>query len=150
MNLNQFLKYTTAEAPFVWCFSGSTYPITFFSLLWSKKNSFFGLPCVSLPYSKENPHELYNHLETLFLGQAHFYWLGDLSHLDAKLKKKIITYSTTYTGPHRFGFFIATDQTIATSESVQHVSLDTTFTLTTVSLLAAFFNYPALSPEFAA
>jgi hypothetical protein len=103
---------------------------------------------VPLPYSKEHPHELYNCLETLFLGQAHFYWLGDISHLDAKLKKKIITYSATYTGPHRFGFFITTDQVINTSESVQNVKLDAPITSTSISLLTSFFNYPTLSSEF--
>lgn len=96
------LKQTPYNHPVV-SFTGSSYPLLFFSLF---------LDEVKKTESVVFVHELLDSLEQLkaqlsmsFLGNQSLFWLGDIRRLDARRKNDLISYLSTYTGPHAVWFF---------------------------------------------
>jgi hypothetical protein len=115
VSLDTHLKYRAI------IFFGKTYPAVFFSLMLKniqskRKSSFLDLELYDEAICKAQ-------LETSFLGQTQWYWLGDLSALSPKKRTFWLSYCKRYQGPHTLAYFAgeaagcSTDATRVTVDS---------------------------------
>ena len=139
MKLRTFLahrqKQEALRTPVIY-FSGERYPTLFCSLLVGQLKQ--------LNYSLKVVHPdevdwqtLQASLNTTFLGAVQVFWLGDLSALDARSKKKLLTYLATYQGPHTVLCYISDKD--APSKNTAVVSLTESLQKVDVEALFQFF-----------
>jgi len=64
---------------------------------------------IGIDLQDAEPSHVVAQLEMSFLGQAHLYWLGDLSDLSVKAYEHWLTYLISYKGPHKLVFFTKKD-----------------------------------------
>ena len=113
MTFEQFLA--EAKKPSFWqqrpvlCFHGPTYPILFFSTLFSFLERTSVLPYVleRVPYATQEPDSLIARLSQSFLGQQRFYFLGNCTSKADKKALSFFSFLSTYNGPHTVAFFLA-------------------------------------------
>ena len=125
MNCVQFLK--TIQEPnwasriHVVCLQSKKYPLlvsSFFLNKLNKKSS--TLQTVSLDVALLEDDQLKAQLSVSFLGQRMFYCLGDLTMLDAKKHKSLVTFLQSYCGPHTVYFY----SDLFESKNEQHIIVE--------------------------
>ena len=58
-----------------------------------------------MPFDKTEKSTLLESLETTFLGESHYYWLGNLGDLKTKEQQFWNSYLQQYDGPHVILYF---------------------------------------------
>lgn len=91
------------ESPII-CFQGSDYPLLFFKSWFALVNGERKIE--SLAHYDGSVDQLTGILQVTFLGLRNYYWLGNLSTMDARSRKKALTFLATYNGPHTVVFFL--------------------------------------------
>lgn len=87
------------------CFTGASYPLLFFSLL-------FKLKIFSTQHMRKIDAEqldnagLKSSLQIPFLGSTILYWFGDIKQISPAKAKSFLQYMQTYQGPHAVWFFV--------------------------------------------
>lgn len=104
MNLQDFLQELHApdalDTSNVIVFTGSTYPVLFFSLLKNYIEKNFPSRLRTIDGTSINIEHLKGELSVAFLGSNLFYWVGNLEDFETKVKKKFIQIAASYEGPH--------------------------------------------------
>lgn len=78
-------------------------------------------------------------LETSFLGNKVFYWLGDISPLEARQRQHLIDYCSKYQGPHHIGFFLDVTTSYNDHDTALIIILEDTLTHDSYTTLYQFF-----------
>lgn len=136
MKLRTFLAHRQKQEAFrapVHYFFGERYPALFSSLLIEKLKELYPSFKVIHP-EKVDWQELQALLNTTFLGAIQTFWLGDLSILDARTKKKLLIYLETYQGPHTVLCYVSTKDApskstivINIAEALQKIDIEALF-----------------------
>ena len=132
MKSANFLKSITKQdfwnSSRVFCFKGKNFCPLFFNKLLNllEKDNY-------LPYSKEfisseNLKDKYKViLEQSFLGDYHFYWLGDISvHLK---NSKFLNFISSYRGPNLIAFFILDGSKVKLHEKSRFIEISSNLNL---------------------
>jgi hypothetical protein len=81
------------------------YPLLFFSVLLQQIKKRHDLPVEMIDLSVQDVALVKGRLETSFLGQTIFCWLRNISDVPVKVRKELLSYLATYTGPNKVAFF---------------------------------------------
>jgi hypothetical protein len=102
MKLKTFLAHRQKEKSFsskIIYFIVDEYPVLFCAQLIKRlKETGYPLKVISLDQIDFSSFQA--SLSTTFLGSVETFWLGDIYSLEAQKRKKILTYLSTYNGPH--------------------------------------------------
>lgn len=90
----------------VFCFTGSDYPVLFFSLLKQQWAPRLQGNIRSIDGESIDFEQFKSELSVAFLATSLVYWCGNISAFDAKLQKKFLAFAQQYQGPHKLVFFI--------------------------------------------
>lgn len=125
----------------VYC-TGSEYPVLFFSTFIErcKKSALGHIQVMDLADSSID--SAIAQFSTSFLGNRTYYWLKNISELDAKKRSYWLGYLQSYQGPNCLIFFSDKHMAHVKSDSVKHIEIPDQFDITTS---APIFN--ALVPN---
>jgi hypothetical protein len=108
MNCAKFLKMMSepnwASGIRLICIKSKNYPLLVSTFFLSKLKT-SALQSVSLDCAQVEEDQLKAQLSVSFLGQGMLYCLGDLTAVDAKKHKSLITFLKSYCGPHTIFFY---------------------------------------------
>lgn len=104
--------------------SKSDYPLLLLSLVMQQLKKHNTLTVETIDLIQNDLGIVQSRLASSFLGSKVFYWLGNISALDAKKKKQWLAYVANYTGPNIIGYYVTTDLVPAKNNHMQHVSFD--------------------------
>ena len=134
------------QLPPVLYFTGRDYPVlTCFHILSFLRKHNYQIKTTLLDSMEWSQVEM--SLHTTFLGQSHFVWLGDLTTLDARNSKKVLTALSEYSGPHKVICFIGSTQASFLSES-NIVESDQEFSKEDIEKIFQFFFDTSAEPLF--
>jgi len=111
MNLGQFFSLLASQQdwysryPIIHFKGNQTYPLLFFSLLFTHLKNTSSLMMQSIDVSQEDTATILAKLETTFLGMSSLYWLKNITDLDEKKRIYWLNYIGAYTGPNHVVFF---------------------------------------------
>jgi len=147
MNLSNFL--TQARESSFWskkkalCFTGSQYPLTFFSQLFDflKKEKLLCAPYQRIFIDSMDKKEVYSNLSQSILGNYSFFWLGDIgSEKKNNQSQKLIDFLLNYQGPHVVSFFISHDSKIVEKKKIKGIEIPDTISYQDLMSLMLFFQ----------
>lgn len=127
MELLSFIKTcihdpASLAAQSILCFRGpKEYPLLFFTqfLAWTKRIKSIVLV---LDLERDDADDrLRAQLQTSFLGECGFYWLGNLSNLSEKRFKLWVPFIQQYSGPHCLAFYVHEDAKLTLAADVPSV-----------------------------
>lgn len=87
-------------------FTAAEYQVLFFATLLDRLKQKTTPAPKSLSYVEASAASLQAQLSTTFLGQHDVIWCGNISVLDSALKKSMLSFLSTYEGPHALYAFI--------------------------------------------
>ncbi len=126
MELLDFLRHiqdskahVSSVVPSVWSFTGTTYPLLFFSRFFTRLQVVRHEQVIVLDVTQYELGSIYAHCQTSFLGVNVLYWLKNLSILDEAQRTQLIAYVKDYTGPHALSFFLDAPISSASLLSIQ-------------------------------
>lgn len=126
------------------CFVSSSYPIAWFTMLFSQLNKKNTLP---YPYQRILIHAaekktLYATFNQSILGQFSFFWLGDVSEeKESKSFQELTDFLFAYQGPHALAYFINSSSKLLTKRSTENIiPLPHEITLAEFTEYARFFG----------
>jgi len=107
MDLFQLIIDPTAifSRPVVCFRAHQQYPLLFFSALVQLIKKQHNMPVEMIDLSIQDLSSIKGKLETSFLGQTVFCWLRNVSDASVKVRKELLSYLSTYTGPNNVAFF---------------------------------------------
>lgn len=106
MNIPFIVAQVTDHTNPVICFrSQNTYPVLFFSRLFTYLKNNKTLRIESCDLEEQNIADIKGRLSTSFLGTSTLYWMRAVSVLDQKIKQEFLQYVRNYLGPNRVVFF---------------------------------------------
>lgn len=150
MNLGQFFSLLSSHPD--WCnqypithFKGNqTYPLLFFSLLFTHFKNTSSLMIQTIDVGQEDTVTILAKLETTFLGMSTLYWLKNITDLDEKKRTYWLNYVQSYAGPNHILFF--TNNATALSSKVHHEILigDVIDQKTFIELISFFYPNAAM------
>ncbi len=120
------------------CFRADRYSALFFSYVFEYAKRKQLLKCF-LDTERVSAQEAKITLETLFLGQKVWYWLNDITSLDAQAKSSWITYLASYTGPHTLSFFLSSQTTLPAHPSLLIIDVPSTITASVFQEMLSLF-----------
>lgn len=91
------------------CFTGNSYPYMFMRkmLLKIEADQYLPVPKSRMQFSIQEPKALLPLIQQTVLGQAFFFWLGDLDEIfTAKHREALLSGLAGYTGENRIAFFM--------------------------------------------
>lgn len=139
-----FIKQATSKEFFiqrpVLCFTGTSYPFLFFSLLNRRLSDSTRGNFKSIDMSVVELESIKAQISIHFLGSTLVYWFGNIDELDTKKKKEFLSYIQTYTGPHSLCFFSED------SDRSDPITLPHTLDLKQCSTLYSYF-FPSAHAE---
>jgi len=116
--------------------SKKEYPLLFFSLLIKKLKKSMSCSVYSMPFDKTEKSILLENLETTFLGESHYYWLGNLADLKIKEQQFWTAYLQQYNGPHVVLYFNKQEVVVGYT-----VEIPPFFSLIMIQMLARIFDF---------
>ncbi len=134
------------QLPPVLYFTGRDYPVlaTFHILSFFRKCEY---QIKTLLLDSTDWSQVEMSLHTTFLGQSHCMWLGDVTSLDARSSKKVLTALAEYKGPHRVICFIGSTSTTTLSE-LNTVECDQEFSKEDIEKIFQCFFSTSAEPFF--
>ena len=104
-------------------FRSSEYPVSFFRLFFKYLKREQGISATQLFIERVADWQMHQaSLEVSFLGSSSYYWLRKIT-LDAKNRKKVYEYLSTYVGPHTIFIFVDAKDTLPTHNGLE-INLD--------------------------
>ncbi len=148
MKLKTFLesrqKNEPFDAPVIYLQGGTVCPALFCSSLMARLKE-QGVPVKVVDSMETSWQDIQGMLSTTFLGQTEVFWLGDLSVLEATLKKKILQFLASYEAPHTVFCFV-TDKEI--SSKVERVDLASPLDKDDIEAIFQFLWQTSATPFF--
>ncbi len=109
-NIAAFLPHDKRDELFaqhsVICFTGSDYPLLFFSLFFSQLKDGQSTPVTTIDLSDMSLSTIKAHAQTSFLGMRSVYWLRAITDFDRSHQRDLIAYLREYHGPNAMALFI--------------------------------------------
>ncbi len=99
---NEMIDYSVV------CFTGSSYPLLFFSLVINRLRQHYGDRVKKIEAAQFDNSSIQASLNISFLGQTLLYWCGDSKQVAASKSKQFLADIKYYEGPHSVWFFTDT------------------------------------------
>jgi len=126
------------------CFTGSAYPLAFFSLLFGQLKKLEVLPC---PYQRIFVQEtelsgLQAALAQSILGMQSFFWLADIEEVKGtKALQQFNSFLASYKGPNHVAYFIQNDAVPTGKTSATKIEIPAMASFEDTCALADFFGF---------